>query len=187
MNLVPSYRSEQDVDTYIHTSFRRSKVDIKKQYNIKICEMFFNPPGGNWSSIKLLSNNNKHLWEHIKREEQRPDIIWAIEIQDRFNLLVIESKENYNDHLNVSHSFLYDYGKLLIDTPSTNDGFIISSNYRTIEILTGFICSKKKGYSSTNKFDIELHIDWDKNTLNQFLKSQVNEDIRNVLNRMFNS
>ena len=73
--------------------------------------MFFNPPGGNWSSIKLLSNNNKHLWEHIKREEQRPDIIWAIEIQDRFNLLVKESKENYNDHLNVSHSFLYDYGK----------------------------------------------------------------------------
>ena len=188
MILTPKYRTEQDVDTYIHTSFRRSQDFIYKKYNIRCNEMFFNPPGGNWSKIELSSHKNIiNVWDHVKREDQRPDIIWSIEYNNSIFIIVMESKEKYSDQNNVSHQFLFGYGKELLETPSTNNGYVIKNNYKSCIIYTGYICSHKEGVQSTNKFDIELHIDWGENKLNKFFKPEIDPNVKNVFNLIFNN
>jgi len=113
---IPNQYQENDVDTIIHVIFK---------YIVSNCfEGMCNPPGGDWSGLSVIYNDDEYRWLSLPRVSsdcKRPDhVIEIFNLFDRPVILSIESKETANDlELNVGIQ-LKRYLEYLFDfVPST--------------------------------------------------------------------
>ena len=90
---VPLHLSENDVDSIIHILF-------KYEFSAVSFEGMCNPPGGDWSGLSLI-NENENIWQSLPRvynNSKRPyNVIQLFNICDKSIILSIESKELYRD------------------------------------------------------------------------------------------
>lgn len=91
---TPNRYQENDVDAIIHYIFKYILCDNS-------FEGMCNPPGGDWSGLSVILNDNEYRWLSLPRVSpngKRPDHV--IELFDDSNkpiFLVVESKEKAND------------------------------------------------------------------------------------------
>lgn len=114
---VPIKFNENDIDTAIHLTFSA---------NSKVFESLCNPPGGDWSGISLLDNDdNEHRWmslPRVSKDAKRPDHIFQISHNSGKYLVIIESKENLNGLTNDQDELgkgLIKYLKDLVQYPAS--------------------------------------------------------------------
>ncbi|WP_317944763.1 hypothetical protein [Carnobacterium maltaromaticum] len=110
---LPKKIGETDVDTLIHMLFEHGFDDV--------FESFSNPPGGDWSGISILQNDNEYRWISLPRAPKnvkRPDHIFQL---DSNTLLSIESKDYYSTLIkkekNVGPHMINYLQKLLFTRP----------------------------------------------------------------------
>lgn len=94
ISVTPNSVHEDDVDSTIHTLF----TSLSESF---CYESSCNPPGGDWSGISIMDNNNTYRWLSLPRAPQnvkRPDHILQLkDIEGKPILLIIESKDYPKD------------------------------------------------------------------------------------------
>lgn len=113
---VPNRFQENDVDAIIHSLFK---------YNLAhyTFEGMCNPPGGDWSGLSIVINDNEYRWLSLPRVSpngKRPDhVVELFGAMDNPILLVVESKEKANDlEENIGLSLKYYLTHLFSFKPS---------------------------------------------------------------------
>ena len=89
INKLPKKFTEMDVDTIIHLLFTQVLNDV--------FESFCNPPGGDWSGISIIQNNNEYRWlslERAPKNMKRPDHVLQFYKENPSVILSIESKDS---------------------------------------------------------------------------------------------
>ena len=118
---IPERISEHDVDTVIHTLFTRMGSN-------QVFEGLCNPPGGDWSGISLLTENqSKELrWLSLPRvsgpQAKRPDhVLQIFGIRDIPVIFTVESKETATSVERLIGPRLKAYMEYLLSFPASTE------------------------------------------------------------------
>lgn len=194
---IPNF-GEHDVDTTIHSIFRTNFSNS----NSTIFECLCNPPGGDWSGIKLYDyqNNLFYRWSSLPRvsgKDKRPDHL----IQFNNIFIVIESKFDAKDIESNIGPRLKNYIRKLFETEPNSISNSLALNWiltTNPEIDTTDICllsatayNLDSLYNINNVMhksntDIIFAFTFDNHNINLYIKcknSNIENWLKNILSK----